>query len=379
MQKICIIGDGLSGLTTANILAKQNIKIDFYCSPTISSKTLKDLRTTAISETNYKYLIDKLEVNKNIFFPIKEVKLFYEDNNKIFNFLNLDEKEKKLMFIYKNEELKNFLNKKLLKNKNIKVIKKKITSINYQKSSIETKAKSCEYDLIILCIGSRSKLYDKITENRDIEKNYKEFSVTTTIHHKSQVISAAQYFLKEGPLAILPIQKNIFSVVWSVDSEFFRKNSKNLRLILKNKIKKILQNIKIIKINNISSFPIFLNLKTKYFKKNVLILGDGLHAIHPMAGQGFNLILRDIRKLESLLLKNNNLGISLKNTYILKDFYNSRKPENTMLSLGINLTNFFFKDRKHISPIRNLVLQNVKNFDFLKKISKKISDTGIVF
>ena len=63
MQKICIIGDGLSGLTTANILAKQNIKIDFYCSPTISSKTLKDLRTTAISESNYKYLIDKLEVD----------------------------------------------------------------------------------------------------------------------------------------------------------------------------------------------------------------------------------------------------------------------------------------------------------------------------
>ena len=98
-----------------------------------------------------------------------------------------------------------------------------------------------------------------------------------------------------------------------------------------------------------------------------------------MAGQGFNLILRDIRKLESLLLKNNNLGISLKNTYILKDFYNSRKPENTMLSLGINLTNLFFKDRKYVSPIRNLVLQNVKNFNFIKKISKKISDTGIVF
>ena len=155
MQKICIIGDGLSGLTTANILTKQNTKIDFYCSPKIYSKTLKDLRTTAISETNYKYLIDKLEVNKNIFFPIKEVKLFYEDNNKIFNFLNLDEKEKKLMFIYKNEELKNFLNKKVLKNRNIKVIKKKITSINYETSSIETKGKSYEYDLIILCIGSR--------------------------------------------------------------------------------------------------------------------------------------------------------------------------------------------------------------------------------
>ena len=185
--------------------------------------------------------------------------------------------------------------------------------------------------------------------------------------------------MKEGPLAILPIKKNVFSIVWSVNAEFFRNNSKNLRLILQNKVKTILQNIKVLKINNISHFPIFLNLKTKYFKKNVLILGDGLHAIHPMAGQGFNLILRDIKKLESLLLKNNNLGISLKNTYILKDFYNSRKPENTMLSLGINLTNLFFKDRKHISPIRNLVLQNVKNFDFLKKISKKISDTGIVF
>ena len=130
---------------------------------------------------------------------------------------------------------------------------------------------------------------------------------------------------------------------------------------------------------NIKSFPINLNLKTKYFKKNILILGDGLHTIHPMAGQGFNLVLRDIKKLEELISKTLKLGLLIKHSFILKSFYNSRKPENNLVGLGINLTNIFFKNNKYFPSLKKGILNNIGKFSFIKRLSQSISDKGILF
>ena len=132
-------------------------------------------------------------------------------------------------------------------------------------------------------------------------------------------------------------------------------------------------------IENVQSFPINLNLKTKYYRKNILILGDGLHSVHPLAGQGFNLVLRDIKKLDELMFKISSLGLLYKESLLLKEFYNARKPENNLFGLGINLTNLFFKDKKYFSIFKKKILNNIKNFDFLKKITQKIADRGISF
>ena len=244
-------------------------------------------------------------------------------------------------------------------------------------SSILLNKKNFFYDLIILSIGSHSKLYNNITLGRSIEKNYKEMSLTTTVSHNCKINKTSQFFLKEGPLAILPFDKNTFSVVWSVSNVFFQKNKKLIKKILSEKIKELLKNFKIKNIRDIQSYPINLSLKTKYFKKNILILGDGLHAVHPMAGQGFNLVLRDIKKLNDLMVKAINLGLSLKNSFLLKDFYEARKPENIILGLGIDLTNIFFKNNKYFHPIKKILLSNISKFKFIKKISQIISDKGI--
>jgi len=126
----------------------------------------------------------------------------------------------------------------------------------------------------------------KIEDGRSIEKNYEEIALTAVINHSTRIENVSQFFLKEGPLAILPFQKKKFSIVWSVCNEFFNINKKNIKKILSEKLRILLKTKSIKNIENLQSFPINLNLKTKYFKKNVLILGDGLHTVHPMAGQG---------------------------------------------------------------------------------------------
>ena len=59
-----------------------------------------------------------------------------------------------------------------------------------------------------------------------------------------------------------------------------------------------------------------------------------MHVVHPLAGQGFNLILRDIKKLNELISKNLRLGLTIKDSNIPKDLSDSRKPENLLIGLG---------------------------------------------
>ena len=126
LQKICIIGNGLAGLSAALVLSLENIKIDLYTGSYKKIKIEKDERTTAISESSYQFIKQKFNTkNSNIFWPCKEIQLFYEDKKIISNFLNFEEKNKNLMYIFKNKELKKNLNKKIKKKKNIKLIKKK--------------------------------------------------------------------------------------------------------------------------------------------------------------------------------------------------------------------------------------------------------------
>jgi len=376
-QKICIIGDGLAGLTAAIILSKENVKIDLYCNN--KKKKKLDNRTTAISESNYQYIKSNLNLNnKNFFWPCKKINLFFEDKKKIINFLNFEEKNKNLMYIFQNKDLKKKLDKIISETNKIKIIKKKIKKINNEEGILKCGKKSVFYDLIILSIGSKSNLYSAIEKGRSIKKNYNELALTAIIKHNTKIQNASQYFLKEGPLAILPFQNKAFSTVWSVSNEFLYNNKKKIKKILKEKIKLLIKVKNIINITNIQSYPINLNLKTKYFKKNILILGDGLHTVHPMAGQGFNLVIRDIKKLKELMSKTLNLGLLIKNSFILKDFYNSRKPENNLFGLGINLTNIFFKDNKYFAPLKKRILNNINKFSFIKKISQTISDRGIL-
>ncbi len=364
-QRICIVGEGLSGLMTAAVLAKvPGIEVNL-----IAKKGTKntDKRTTAISDTNYKFINQNITSSGSKFFwPSKKIELFYETSKENINFLNLNEENSNLMYVFENDKVKSILLNEISKNK-IKLIRKNLKNLDELKN----------YDLAILCIGGQSKIYDNITKNRSINKDYKEISITGYVKHNYKTLNTSQFFLKEGPLAILPFSKNYFSFVWSVKKSFFKNNSKKITTLVKNKLLELLKSKQGITISNIQSYPISLNLRRQYHQKNILILGEGLHTIHPVAGQGFNLVLRDIKKLKEIVKYYVGLGISIKNSYALNEFYNSRKPENTIMSLGVDATHTFFKQNKYLDPFKEIIVKNIKNNETLKKFSKIISNRGL--
>ena len=96
-----------------------------------------------------------------------------------------------------------------------------------------------------------------------------------------------------------------------------------------------------------------------------------------MAGQGFNLVLRDIQKLNEILKYYIKLGISIKDSFALSDFYNSRRFENIIMGLGIDATHNFFKQNKYLDPFKEIIIKNISNNNTLKEISKIISNRGL--
>ena len=372
-HKICIVGGGLTGLISALVLSERALDIDLIVENT-SSKN-KDLRVTAISEKNMEFLKSTIKnINLKLFYPVKKINLFFEKNNQTKNFLNFDE-NKNLMYFFENRLTKDHLSK-LLKKTKIKIQKKTINSIDLTENKIFTNFSSKSYDLVVLCLGSNSPIYQKISGNREIHKNYKEHSITCSVKHQIKDIGAQQFFLKEGPLAILPYNKIKFSVVWSIEDKYYLRNKKNISNYLKSRLSNLLKTNKI-SLGNIQSYPLKLSLKRNYYKKNAIILGDGLNVVHPLAGQGFNLILRDIEKLNELISKNLKLGLTIKDSNIPIDLSNSRKPENLLMGLGIDTTRIFFKSNKYLDPLKENILNNFSKSTLLKKITKRVANLGL--
>jgi len=360
-QRICIVGDGLSGLMSALALNKlEGLEVHLLSK---KNKHFNDKRTTAISAFNYEFFNEVIEkLDKKLFWPSKKINLFYETKDQNMNFLNFNEDSKNLMYVFENDKIKEILIKEIQKKK-IKTLQKNINELKDLDG----------YDMKILCLGRSSKIYQNIVDKRSLNKDYKEIAITGYVKHSLKNLNTAQYFLKDGPLAILPFSKNYFSFVWSVDKEFPKKD---INLVVKSKICEVLKTKKI-KISNQQSYPLTLNLKRTYYKNDILILGEGLHTVHPVAGQGFNLVLRDINKLQEIFKYYTGLGLSLNSCPAFEDFTNNRKSENIITGIGIDLTHNFFKKNKILDPFKETILKNISKNSTLKKISKFISNQGL--
>ena len=374
-QKICIVGDGLTGLTTAFILSRLNLKIDLVA-PNFE-KNPKDKRTTALSRSNYDFLLKFLgDKSAKLFWPSNKINLYHEISGVSKNFMSFEDEGKNLMYVIDNNKLKFLLKKKIKKSKNITILKKKTKKIDLNSSGILFGKNKIIYDSIFLCTGKGSNMVNDLIGKRYVQNDTQQIALTTVVKHNLKNLNPSQYFFKEGPLAVLPVSKNSFSLVWSLNRKF---NLKNINNLVRQKLKIILGAEKIFNFSRIDFFPISLKLSVSYTKKNILILGEGSYSVHPIAGQGYNLILRDIKTLNKEIKNLLSIGMQLKDSQIFNNFVSLRKPENFLFGIGIDFINKFFSDNKIAAPVKNLILRDINKFKFLKDLSLNLSNKGIFY
>ena len=250
--------------------------------------------------------------------------------------------------------------------------------------SVKFKSKeNSKYNLIIICTGSNSHLVKTLFNNQSIEHSYGEVSITTTLKHsfvKNNI--ARQIFLNNEILALLPISNTKTSIVWSIKKDIMSKYKNKNNLFIKKRIKcytkYFLKKVKFV--SSIEYKDLNLLIRKKYYKDRILLFGDALHVVHPLAGQGFNMMLRDLASLEGILKNKINLGLDIGSSEILSEVSNETQPRNFIYSLGINfLKNCFSLQKKSFKNIRNKTIMTLNKNNFVKDILFNLADRGFKF
>ena len=350
-MKISIIGNSLTGLILAKALSNKNINFEIFYKD--KSQNFKSNRTIAITNRNMAFLKKEvLKIPKRLINAVNEIGIFTENKtkNEILNFKN----KKDLFYLIRNHDLVHILKGSLNKGKFFKIKNEKFyKKILYQNQN----------QLIINC--ERNNFFNRNFFGQKFTKDYKTNAYTSIIKHKSiENNKARQIFTNYGPLAFLPLSRTETSIVFSIQKRKSKFTNEN--------IKKLIQNYNkyytILKFSKFETAELKFEAARNYSHKNILLFGDALHQIHPLAGQGFNMTLRDLEILISELANTRSLGLPF-NKNLLSNFQNKTRPYNLLYSNGINLIESFFKfdttfNNTFSSSIPALINKNKKLKDF---------------
>ncbi len=309
---VLIVGSGLVGLVAAHSLSRLKYKVTLVDKKNLinSANSFKDTRTVAVSEGS-KFFLDNLSLwqfLEHYAEPIKNINVYDRSScNKII--FNNPSKNKKLGYVIENKIFSKILINQLKKFKHTKthygfnLIDVELNNRNSRAFSNDTIINA---KIIIAADGKNSQI-KKIVGNKTFKKNYNESALVLNFTHEKKLNNTAyEIFYKTGPLAILPMKssKEVFqsTVIWSNDNTFLKKLTSLEDFFIKSFMEEKIENIvgKINKINSHQIFPLSAHINDSFTNKRLIYVGDAAHSIHPIAGQGWNLGVNDVKNLYEL-------------------------------------------------------------------------------
>ena len=131
------------------------------------------------------------------------------------------------------------------------------------------------------------------------------------------------------------------------------------------------------KISKIEKFDLSFEMLRNYTHDNILAFGDLIHRIHPLAGQGFNMTIRDIKIVSKIVNDKISLGLPIDSS-VAQDFQDSTRHLNYLYGKAIDGIYEFFKfDSKVNNSISKPVFKILNKNSFFKKYSNILSDKGL--
>ena len=362
-KDILIAGDGIVANLLIHLLGKNN-----FNTYQVSKKSKKSHnRVFAITPANYLWLIT-VGLDQEILsqaHPIKKIKLFEGHSNQSIHMDAIESNKNILAYMIQESDLVDAISKLNSKAKTINVI----NNIENKFDQIELDGE--KYKNFDLCIFTDQQRKQDLETNFEFHK--KEFNQTAiTFNLKFAVGSddtAYQFFFDDSTLAILPFSKDEVSIVWSCQNKLHKElqeksRNKFLEIFLPrtNYLYKPVAGI-----TNQTSFPLSMSVSDTLHTKRFLIMGDAAHKIHPMAGQGLNLGLRDLRAFQLALSERKSDDIGLNN--FLKKYQRKRLRDIKEFSFLTNqLNNLFLNDNDYIKKLIAKGFAFIDKSKFIKSI-----------
>ncbi|ARE40504.1 2-octaprenyl-6-methoxyphenol hydroxylase [Rhodovulum sp. P5] len=200
--------------------------------------------------------------------------------------------------------------------------------------------------VLVGCDGRRS----GTCERAGIKRTGWDYGQTALVcaiaHDKPHNGTAHQFFMPPGPLAILPLPGNRSSIVWSES----HKNAARIQSLddaayltaLRPCFGDFLGQIRLEGAR--FTYPLNLTLANAFVAPRVALLGDAAHGVHPIAGQGLNLGLRDVGALAQVLVEAKRRGEDIGAIDVLERYQTWRRFDTALMAVGTDAVNTLFSN-----------------------------------
>ncbi|MCW2223297.1 2-octaprenyl-6-methoxyphenol hydroxylase [Bradyrhizobium japonicum] len=225
--------------------------------------------------------------------------------------------------------------------------------------------------LLVAADGARSKLRERagiVTHGWE----YDQSGIVVTVgHERDHDGRAEEHFLPAGPFAILPLSGKRSSLVWTErrseaariialsDEEFHGELERRFGLHL-GEIKAL---------DKPRAFPLSYFVARSFIAGRLALVGDSAHVIHPIAGQGLNMGLKDVAALAEVVVDAARLGMDLGGADVLERYQRWRRFDTMAMGVATNSLNFLFSNQSTLlRTVRDIGLGLVDRAPPLKNL-----------
>ena len=398
---IIIVGGGMVGATAVLALADLNLKIALIepIAPELDTSSSFDQRAVALSASSVA-IFKSLGVWQKIKPLAESIKKIHISDKGRFGFARLDAKDypvEALGEVIPLDQTGPLLWQTIDELDNVEVFCPcNLVAINSMKPKVDSdpltivisskRGERVELSTNLL-LGSDG-TFSTTAQLAQIDSTREEYQQRAIIANisteKDHNNCAFERFTENGPLALLPLTRSRMSLVWcQKEAEF----ESTMELNDQQFVEKLQMEFgyrlgRITKVGERNQYPLALQLAKKPFKNRVLLLGNSAHTLHPIAGQGFNIGLRDVAALRDAVentLDNSTAKTAslLGSSQFLENYVESRRAdwEQTIFATD-SLVRIFSHDFLGLAILRDKAL-NI--FDKVPLVKEKLAYSAMGF
>lgn len=225
--------------------------------------------------------------------------------------------------------------------------------------------------LLVAADGRKSPLRE-LAGIKSVGRSYPQMGIVTTVAHaRPHNGRAVQHFLPAGPFAILPLPGNQSCITWTEEAGEARRilalDDASFRDEVDKRFGGKLGAVTLI--GPRQSWPLELHLARSYIGPRFAVVGDAAHVVHPIAGQGLNLALRDVAALTEAITDAARLGLDLGSAQALERYERWRRFDAAMSTAAFDGLNVLFSnDSTLLRAARDVGLGIVDRSPMLKQL-----------
>ncbi|HIK72728.1 MAG TPA: FAD-dependent oxidoreductase [Gammaproteobacteria bacterium] len=338
--EVVVIGAGVVGSSLALSLAKEGVDVCLIDKGTPEIKEDISRGRTAALNLASQNILEKLGVKRgiqNYLTPFKNIYVWDSEGTSSLEFSSDEIGQPKLGDVVTNNAILSSIFLLLPNHKNLRFLSRdRLKTLDPQEESIKVCTEGGENISCKLVVGADGGL-SSVRELSSINIRTWSYDQKALIANlkaeKSHSNTAYQVFTKNGPIALLPMQKDdeeSLSLVWSADIDYAERlldlDIPSFLNELERKTESILGKLSLD--GEMSSYPLHQLHAKDYYAQRVVLIGDAAHSMHPLAGQGLNLGLGDVEELASRILRSRRHGEDVGNDKMLSDYSKARKSIN---------------------------------------------------